>query len=175
MYSPNLSKSDCMSDVARICIIITFHLSKLWKVKFSLLCDVIFLVGLEGNFDIDHSQEWKGYIACRERRVFLALLLLIDIYAWTAHLNPFTPESDQCQISPAASQEIWHHTVWRTWLFIAYSDEKWSYYKFSLRHSYNRFLKGWENVLFELGSERVNPFTPKNNQFQISPAVSPEI
>ena len=61
--------------------------------------------------------------------------------------------SDQCQNSPAASQEIWHHTVWRTWLFIAYSDEKWLYYKFSLHHSYNRFLKGWENTLFELRSE----------------------
>ena len=70
-------------------------------------------------------------------------------------LNPFTPESDQCQNSPAASQEIWHHTVWRTWLFIAYSDEKWLYYKFSLHHSYNRFLKDWENTLFELRSERV--------------------
>ena len=58
--------------------------------------------------------------------------------------------------SPAASQEIWHHTVWRTWLFIAYSDEKWLYYKFSLHHSYNRFLNGWENTLFELRSERVN-------------------
>ena len=60
VYSPNLSKSDCMSDVARICYIITFHLSKLWKVKFSILCGVIFLVRLQGNFDIDHSQEWKG-------------------------------------------------------------------------------------------------------------------
>ena len=70
-------------------------------------------------------------------------------------LNPFTPESDQYQNSPAASQEIWHHIVWRTWLFIAYSDEKWLYYKFSLHHSYNRFLKGWENTLFELRSERV--------------------
>ena len=39
--------------------------------------------------------------------------------------NPFTPDSDQCQISPAASQEIWHHTVRRTWLIIAYSDERW--------------------------------------------------
>ena len=39
-------------------------------------------------------------------------------------LNPFTPESDQCQISPAASPEILHHTVRRTWLFIAYSDER---------------------------------------------------
>ena len=71
-------------------------------------------------------------------------------------VNPFTPESDQCQNSPAASQEIWHHTVWRTWLFIAYSDEKWLYYKFLLHHSYNCFLKGWENTLFELRSERVN-------------------
>ena len=69
--------------------------------------------------------------------------------------NPFTPESDQCQNSPVASQEIWHHTVWRTWLFIAYSDEKWLYYKFSLHHSYNHFLKGWENTLFELRSKRV--------------------
>ena len=47
------------------------------------------------------------------------------------------------------------HTVWRTWLFIAYSDEKWLYYKFSLHHSYSRILKGWENTLFELRSERV--------------------
>ena len=70
-------------------------------------------------------------------------------------INPFTPKSDQCQNSPAASQEIWHHTVWRTWLFIAYSDEKWLYYKFSLQHSHNRFLKGWENTHFELRSERV--------------------
>ena len=27
------------------------------------------------------------------------------------HVIPFTPESDQCQISPAASPEILHHTV----------------------------------------------------------------
>ena len=70
-------------------------------------------------------------------------------------INPFTPESDQCQNSPAASQEIWHHTVWRIWLFIAYSDERWLYYKFSLHHACNCFLKGWENTLFELRSERV--------------------
>ena len=70
-------------------------------------------------------------------------------------VNPFTPESDQCLISPAASQEIWHHTVWRTWLFIAYSDDRWLYYKFLLPHSYFSSLKGWENVLFKLRSERV--------------------
>ena len=66
--------------------------------------------------------------------------------------NPFTPKSDQFQISPAASPEIWHHTVWRTWLFIAYSDERWFYYQFSLPHLYISLWEGWENVLFELGS-----------------------
>ena len=40
-------------------------------------------------------------------------------------VNPFTPESDQSQISPPAPPEILHHTVRRTWLFIAYSDERW--------------------------------------------------
>ena len=37
-------------------------------------------------------------------------------------INPFTPKSDQYQISPAASPEILHHIVWRTWLFIAISE-----------------------------------------------------
>ena len=50
--------------------------------------------------------------------------------------NPVTPRSDQFQISPSASPEILHHTVWRTWLFIAYSDERLSYWQFSLPHSY---------------------------------------
>ena len=57
-------------------------------------------------------------------------------------------------LSPAASPEISHHTAWRTWLFIAYSDERWLYYQFSLSHLYIFSLKGWENVLFECRSER---------------------
>ena len=60
VHSPNLLKRKCISKVVRICIKIIFHLSKLWKAKFSLLCDVIFIVRLQGNFDIDHSQECKG-------------------------------------------------------------------------------------------------------------------
>ena len=44
-------------------------------------------------------------------------------------INPFTPKSDQCQTSPAASPVILHHIVWGTWLFIAYSDERWLYHK----------------------------------------------
>ena len=51
-------------------------------------------------------------------------------------VSTFSPKSDQFKISPAASPEILHHTVWRTWLFIAYSDERWLYYQFSLPHSY---------------------------------------
>ena len=66
-----------------------------------------------------------------------------------SRVNPFTPKSDQCQISPAASPIILHHTVWRTWLFITHSDERWLHYQFSLPHLYIFSLKGSENVLFE--------------------------
>ena len=40
--------------------------------------------------------------------------------ATLSFLNTFTPKNDQWQISPATSPEILYHTVWRTWLFIAY-------------------------------------------------------
>ena len=46
-----------MSEVVRIGRIIIFHLSKLLKAKFSILCEVIFLVRLQGKFDIDLSWE----------------------------------------------------------------------------------------------------------------------
>ena len=68
----------------------------------------------------------------------------------------FTPESDQVQISPASSPVIFHHTLWRTWLFLAYSDEKRLCYQIFIASLKNSSIKGWpENVLFELGSERV--------------------
>ena len=46
------------------------------------------------------------------------------------------PKSDHFQIYPAVSPEILHYTVWRTWLFIAYSDERWLCYQVSLPHLY---------------------------------------
>ena len=36
---------------------IIFHLSKVRKAKFFILCDVIFLVRLQGKVEIDHSWE----------------------------------------------------------------------------------------------------------------------
>ena len=47
-------------EAGRIGSIIIFHLSKLWKAKFFILYDVIFLVRLPGKFEIDHSWEWKA-------------------------------------------------------------------------------------------------------------------
>ena len=41
-------KEACMSDVVRIGSIIIFHQSKLWKAKFFILCDDIFLVSVQG-------------------------------------------------------------------------------------------------------------------------------
>ena len=52
-----------------------------------------------------------------------------------------TPKSDQCQISPAVSPEILHHTVWRTWLFMA-----------SLK---------WKMIILPILTTSVNIFLPK--------------
>ena len=50
-----------MSEVVRIIgSIIIFHLSKLWKAKFFILWNAIFLVKLWEKFEFDHSWEWKG-------------------------------------------------------------------------------------------------------------------
>ena len=65
---PKLKKHN-LSDAMRIGSIIIFHLSKLWKAKFFILCDVIFLVRLQGKFENDHSWEWKckaDYYICLE-------------------------------------------------------------------------------------------------------------
>ena len=68
-------------------------------------------------------------------------------------INPFTPESDQFQILPAASPETLHHTVWRTFhIFLRWKMIMLPFPTTSLIHF---SLEGWENVLFELGSERV--------------------
>ena len=47
-------------------------------------------------------------------------------------IQDWLPRVINFKVSPAASPEIWHHTVWRTCLFIAY--EKWLYYQFSSPH-----------------------------------------
>ena len=51
----------CVSDVVSIGCIIIFHLPKLRNAKFSVLCDVIFLVRLQEKFDIDHSCSPTGW------------------------------------------------------------------------------------------------------------------
>ena len=56
--------------------------------------------------------------------------------------KPFLPKSDRFQISPAASPEILHHTVWRTWPFIAYWDGRWLCYQFlTTFHSHVSFKR----------------------------------
>ena len=120
-----------------------------------------------GRSAVNHwlvTKSWPGWWAPWEKAIALGSLMAFHhpdqrlVHNAVFHrtrgrsppgsLNPFTPKSDQCQISPAASPwEILHHTVWITWLFIAYSDERWLNYRFSLPHSYVFSLEGWENVI----------------------------
>ena len=52
-----------------------------------------------------------------------------------------TSKSDQFQISAAASPEILQHTVWRTCLFIAYSDKRWLYHTNPHHNTYTLLVK----------------------------------
>ena len=85
------------------------------------------LIGLINSVIGGHSADILGELVSVinswtvRTQTFEAAMILITVMP---ALNPFTPESDQCQISPAASPEILHHTVRRTWLFIAYSGER---------------------------------------------------
>ena len=55
-------KKRCIRDaVVRIGSITIFHLSKLWKAKFLILCDVIFLVRPQDKFEINQSFEWNNF------------------------------------------------------------------------------------------------------------------
>ena len=73
----------------------------------------------------------------------LLLVYALEMFIW---LNPFTPKSDQVRISPVASPVILHHTVWRTWLFIAYSDWKMILVPVLTTSLIQFSWKGWENV-----------------------------
>ena len=58
----------------------------------------------------------------------LGLRMIIGSEGWVVVVrlfDTFTPKSDQLLTSPAALPAILHHTVWITWLFIAYSGERW--------------------------------------------------
>ena len=92
-----------------------------------------------------------------------------DDYTTNSRHLTYTPKSDQFQITAlAASPGILHHTVWRTWLIVAYSDANmiimiYLAYTFLLKKLGKctfwtwgvKGLKSWENVPFQLGSERV--------------------
>ena len=52
---PTFLKEKCVSEAVRIGRIIIFHLSKLRKAKFFIMCGVIFQVRMKGEFEIDHS------------------------------------------------------------------------------------------------------------------------
>ena len=76
-------------------------MGKVWTANLSIVCNGIFL-----------ARQWGK-------------LILITLGSERVRtFNTFTPKSDQFQISPVASPVIVHHTVWRTWISIAYSDWK---------------------------------------------------
>ena len=55
VHSPKLLKRKCIGDEVRIGSVIIIQLSELWKAKFFILCDLVFLVRVQAKLGIDHS------------------------------------------------------------------------------------------------------------------------
>ena len=101
VHSLNLFEERCISEVVRIGRKISFLLSKRGKAKFFKLCDVIFLVMLQGKFEIGHTDPaaavfWHD---------------LIRLQHWTAkkHLFFAMSSSDSipsCNTSPCVSEQL---------------------------------------------------------------------
>ena len=73
VINPFTPKYILISEVVRIGCglddMIVFHLIKLWRAKFFVVCDVILLLRLQEKFDIDH---WDSTRA-RDRGTFISL------------------------------------------------------------------------------------------------------
>ena len=88
----------------RIGSIIILHLSKLWKAKFSILCDAIFLVRLQRKFEIDYSWEWRVNcpLFCR------TFGRNLEIFKALRAVSP--PASSQCDVSGKCAVSHGHVT-----------------------------------------------------------------
>ena len=105
---------------------VLWHSNKVISRSPTLVFYVLVCVALHSlHHNTLHTHTDQGQCACVyvNSRAMISLLT-VCIYIFDILTLSLTPKSDQVQISPAASPEILHHTVWRTWLFIAYSDWK---------------------------------------------------
>ena len=70
--------------------------------------------------------------------LFLPATARLPMWSWSdsGGLTLSLPRVIYVKFPPQPHQNNQHHRVWRIWLFIAYSDEGWSYYQFSLHHLY---------------------------------------
>ena len=76
-------KEECMSDVVRIISIIIFSSHEAIKNQVLHTCDIIFLLRLQGKFDIDHSWEWKGAVFCIQLHEWLSSITVLACWRLT--------------------------------------------------------------------------------------------
>ena len=92
-----LLKENCLSKVVRIGNIIIFHVSKSWKAKFIILCDVIFLMRLQGKFEMITLGSERVKLPCSplpfpslpSPPLPLSLMFLLERSAWRVALDWF--------------------------------------------------------------------------------------
>ena len=100
---------------ATCCMMLHQHVASVWPELHSIKSDVRIYPSRQALLILRHKIN-RNSIRGKDHRTNLSASIQIEYRALSP--SPFTPTSDQFQISSAASPEILHHTVWRTWAFI---------------------------------------------------------
>ena len=125
---PTVQRETYKSEIMRIGAIIIFHLSKLhvWKAKFFMLCDVIFLMRLQGKFKIDHTwgencfsistsqQSWSKLLEQPLNMIYIPHTMLIvwaQLGHWKWGEGPATWNANLVPVD-----------CWKLWLKLLYSS-----------------------------------------------------
>ena len=88
VHSRNLLKRDVYVRQWEFGSMIVFHLSKLWKANFFILCDAIFLVRLQGKFEIDFT---LGSERVKSRRYYSSsttVTSVVNLQGWKKYMRP---------------------------------------------------------------------------------------
>ena len=141
----------------RIGGIIIFHLGKLWQGKFFILCGVIFLVRLQEKFEVDQIEvlETSSRVV-QPKGLPLAIQQLLGGTADQSMIGDVVLRACFRGAQPCHPEEwsISNFPCSLTRNITSHSMKNMNYHSL-LTTSLIRFSwKGWENVFFELGSDK---------------------
>ena len=82
-----------------------------------------------------YGQSWRSIAFLMPTSLFVAMELLMTLLMWLRATGASLPRVINFKFP------LQRHTVWRAWLFVDYSDERWFYYQFPLLYLLTHFFR----------------------------------